>query len=46
MIASLSKVKPCSLSAIKQMSGVQGEMTKVKDEVSAEAQVYNNCAIL
>ena len=40
MLKSISKVTPCSLSGIKQMGGVQMEMTKTG--INEEAEVLEN----
>ena len=45
MIASISKVKACTLNTIKQMGAVQMELTKATDEVSDQAQVKCHTAI-
>ena len=45
MIKSISEVVACTLSEIKQMGGVQLEMTQSPDEVSENAQV-NHCEVL
>lgn len=45
LIRSMNKAKACSLSEIKQMGGVQAELTKSTDEVSEEAQKESSNAL-